>query len=139
MIRPNNPQIDVTALDARVASEAGRLRSASSEPSHETPLPIDEVAARLALIADALEAALESVRNARERNVARARIPSSVAKLGPVAGAALRAYNIVFAPQRELDAQQNDALVAVVHAVRELALTQRALIAELEALRASIK
>ncbi len=139
MIRPNNSQIDAAALEARVASEAGRLRSASSESSPETPLPIDEVVTRLAVITDALEAALESVRSARERNVARHRIPSSVAKLGPIAALALRAYNIVFAPQRELDAQQNDALVAVVHAVRELAFAQRALLVELEAVRASIK
>ena len=136
MIRPNNPAIDAAALSARVALETERLRAAAVAPV-EPPRPAGDAAARLDLIAGALDAADALLRSARERNVPRDRLPTSLSRLGPLAAVLLRCYNTVFAERREVDADQNDALVALLHAMRELATVHYALLRELEAQRAS--
>jgi hypothetical protein len=46
--------------------------------------------------------------------------------LGPLRALVLAAYNRIFVVQREIAADQNDALVALVNAMRELVLVQRA-------------
>jgi len=76
---------------------------------------------RLAVVGEALDAAARALERARERNRVRRDLPGALARLGLPAGPLLGAYNAIFARQREIAADQNDALVALVHAVRELA------------------
>jgi hypothetical protein len=134
MLRPNNPAIDAAALEARIALEAERLRAASAAPD-AAPANLADVEARLALIATALEDATAALDRARQRNVPRRSMPRSIAAAGPLGALLLRCYNTAFAAQRELDAEQNDALVAVVHAAGELVTAQRALLRELASRR----
>ncbi len=86
---------------------------------------MDDVAERLAVITEALDAASAALTRARERNVPRTRVPATLARLGPLGAFALRAYNRAFVVQREIAADQNDALVAVVNAMREIVQTLR--------------
>jgi hypothetical protein len=131
MIRPNNPEIDAAALEARIAHEAECLRAEAAAPDAVTRVNINDVEARLDVIATALEGAAAALERARQRNVPRRGVPSSIAAAGPLGALILRCYNTAFAAQRELDAEQNDALVALVHAAGELATAQRALLREL--------
>jgi len=96
---------------------------------------VDDVAERLAVIGEALDAAAASLARARERNVPRSRLPATLARLGPLGPIALAAYNRLSVVQREIAADQTDALVAVVNAVREIALAQAALAREIESRR----
>jgi len=82
---------------------------------------VDEVSERLGAIAEALDAADAALARARARNLPRARLP------GPLGGLLLAAYNRLFVVQREVAADQNDALVAVVNALREVIRVQAAL------------
>ncbi len=93
---------------------------------------MDEVEERLGAIAEALDAAEASLMRARERNVPRAQLPAPLARLGPLGPPALRAYNRLFVVQREVAADQTDALVAVVNALREVVRAQQALHREIE-------
>jgi hypothetical protein len=96
---------------------------------------VDDVAERLAVITEALDAAAAALTRARERNVPRVRVPAPLARLGPLGAVALRAYNRIFVVQREIAADQNDALVAVVNAMREIVRAQQALRGEIESAR----
>jgi hypothetical protein len=93
---------------------------------------VDEIAERLGAVTEALDAADASLARARERNVPRTRLPSAIARLGPLGPVVLRAYNALFVAQLEVAADQNDALVAVVNALREVVRAQRALERESE-------
>ncbi len=79
------------------------------------------------MVTEALDAADAALARARERNVPRTRLPSSIARFGPLGPTMLRAYNRLFVAQREVAGDQNDALVAVVNALREVVRAQRAL------------
>jgi hypothetical protein len=88
---------------------------------------MDEVSERLGAIAGALDAADAALARARARNVPRTRLPASIARLGALGRMILRAYNALFIVQREIAADQTDALVAVVNAMREIVRSQQAL------------
>jgi hypothetical protein len=87
---------------------------------------MDETGARLDIIVEALDAAAASLGRARERNVPRRRVPAALRRAGPLAPFALRLYNTLFVAQREISADQNDALVALLNAMREIVRLQRA-------------
>ena len=91
---------------------------------------------RLAVIAEALDAADVALARARARNVPRTQLPASLERLGPFGTLVLRAYNTLFIAQREVAADQTDALVAVVNAMREFVRAQQALHRENESPRA---
>ena len=116
MIRPSDPGVDTAALETLAEQEADRIRSAQGAPP-----PAAAFDDRLAVIGEALDAAARALERARERNRVRRDVPGSLGRLRPLAAPLLRAYNALFARQREIAADQNDALVALVHAVRELA------------------
>jgi hypothetical protein len=96
---------------------------------------VDEVAERLAIVSEALDAASDALIRARERNVPRSRMPGSLDRLGPIGAVILYAYNRFFVVQREIAADQNDALVAIVNAMREIVRAQSVLRGEIESLR----
>jgi hypothetical protein len=86
---------------------------------------VDEAQARLDIIVEALDAAAVALERARARNVPRSGLPRPLRWLGPLGGSALEVYNRLFIVQREIAADQNEALVALVNATRELARLQR--------------
>ena len=99
-------------------------------------LRVHEMTERLAVIAEALDAADVALARARARNVPRTRLPRSIERLGPLGALVLRVYNTLFIAQREVATDQTDALVAVVNAMREVVRSQQALHRENESPRA---
>ncbi len=72
------------------------------------------------MIEAALDAAAVSLERARARNVPQADVSGRLSRLGPARRLVLWLYDRVFVVQREIDADQNDALVALTGALREL-------------------
>ncbi len=83
-----------------------------------------DAGARLDIVDAALDAADAALARARARNVPR-ELPARFARLGPLGAMLIGGYNRLFVVQREIAADQNDALVALAGALRTLARLHR--------------
>jgi len=93
---------------------------------------VDERSERLRIVTEALDAAEASLLRARAKDVPRKNVPSSLARFGPFGAIVMRAYNTAFLAQREVMAEQNDAMVGVLNALREVVRAQQALQREID-------
>jgi 2-polyprenyl-3-methyl-5-hydroxy-6-metoxy-1,4-benzoquinol methylase len=119
MIRPNNPEIDVDELMARVRTEAALIRAAG--PLDEAGAGLDErTARRVARAVERYHVVWSLLDSAVRKNMPRREWPQRLrflTRFGPLARAGLRAWNYLFKEQREKDA-------VILQALRELAAMQ---------------
>jgi hypothetical protein len=128
MIRRNNPDVDVDALEARVRAAAAHIR----ERRTDAMLADVEADIRLASALDrrpAIEALLE---RAEARNAPRRDLPPRFKRFARAGRAALAVFNYAFKQQREVDA-------ALIAALTELLEVQTAIAERLRLLADQVR